>query len=49
MAHDSSAAQSDPELEWIQMRRQINSVDAETTREKFARKFKENPLIPVGE
>lgn len=41
---------STPELEWIQMRRDFDAdrQGIETTREKFLRKFKSNPLVPVG-
>lgn len=49
MTSESAAAQQNPELEWIQMRRAIGSVDAETTSEKFMRKLKSNPLVPIGE
>jgi hypothetical protein len=48
MTQESAQVQNDPELEWIQMRRQIGSVDVETTADKFRRKIKENPLVPIG-
>lgn len=49
MTTESAPIEQNPELEWIQMRRAIGSVDAETTREKFIRKMKSNPLVPIGE
>lgn len=36
------------ELEWIQMRKDFDKDQIETGQEKFMRKFKQNPLIPVG-
>lgn len=38
-----------PELEWIQMRKDFDKDQIETGKEKFIRKFKQNPLIPIGE
>lgn len=49
MTQESSSAQTNPELEWIQMKRAIGSVEVETSSEKFMRKFKSNPLVPIGE
>lgn len=49
MTQESSATPTNPELEWIQMRQAIGSVDVETTKEKFLRKIKSNPLVPIGE
>lgn len=48
----SSSAASQPELEWIQMKKDFDAerIDGvETAREKFMRKFKQNPLVPIGE
>lgn len=41
-------AVSQPELEWIQMRKDFSEDQIETSREKFLRKFKQNPLVPIG-
>ncbi|XP_070495730.1 HIG1 domain family member 2A, mitochondrial [Chironomus tepperi] len=43
-------AHSQPELEWIQMKKDFDSERAneETAKEKFIRKFKANPLVPIG-
>lgn len=43
-------AHSTPELEWIQMKKDFDSERAneETAKEKFMRKFKANPLVPIG-
>lgn len=38
----------EPELDWIQLRKEFGSVQVETTKEKLARKIKENPLVPIG-
>jgi ribosomal protein L39E len=39
-----------PELEWIQMKKEfdIEHAKEEGAKEKFIRKFKQNPLVPVG-
>lgn len=42
-------ASTSPELEWIQMRKDFDKDQIETGKEKFIRKFKQNPLIPIGE
>lgn len=42
------ASQPETELDWIQLRKEFGSVQTETTKEKLARKFKENPLVPIG-
>lgn len=40
---------SDKDLEWVQMMRDVKDMPGvETTKEKFIRKFKENPLVPIG-
>ncbi|XP_059057501.1 HIG1 domain family member 2A, mitochondrial [Achroia grisella] len=38
------------DLDWVQLRREMGNVTqhAETTKEKFTRKFAENPFVPVG-
>lgn len=40
---------NEAQLEWIQMRKDFNEDHNETAREKFMRKFKQNPLVPIGE
>lgn len=40
------------ELDWITLKNDIGSeqmIHQETAGEKFQRKFKENPLVPIGE
>ncbi|XP_037938081.1 HIG1 domain family member 2A, mitochondrial [Teleopsis dalmanni] len=39
---------SNEELEWIQMRRDFDSLRQETVKEKMLRKIKSNPLVPIG-
>lgn len=46
MAQPNAVDQS--ELEWVQLRRDIYD-QVETPREKFMRKFKQAPLVPIGE
>ncbi|KAJ8876202.1 hypothetical protein PR048_024112 [Dryococelus australis] len=36
------------EFDWVQLRKDMDSIRVESTQEKFARKFKENPFVPVG-
>ena len=50
MAQSESTARAAQELEWIQMRKDFDAdrQGIETTREKFMRKFKSNPLVPIG-
>lgn len=35
-------------LEWIQARTEMYKMQPETFGEKSIRKFKENPLVPIG-
>ncbi|XP_068617293.1 HIG1 domain family member 2A, mitochondrial [Battus philenor] len=35
------------DLDWIQLRRDMGTAH-ETTKEKFVRKFGENPFVPIG-
>ncbi|XP_055911874.1 HIG1 domain family member 2A, mitochondrial [Eupeodes corollae] len=39
---------SEGELDWIQMRKDFESLRPETTREKMIRKIKSNPVVPIG-
>lgn len=37
------------DLDWIQLRKDLGPVNqVETTKEKFIRKFGENPFVPLG-
>lgn len=47
-ATTKDAAPEDMSLEWIQMRTEMYKMQPETFGEKSVRKFKENPLVPVG-
>lgn len=42
-------AVTENELEWIQMKKDLDAQHMETTREKMARKLNQNPLVPIGE
>lgn len=42
------SAKNEPELDWIQLRKDFGSIHAETTREKMDRKLRENPFVPIG-
>lgn len=48
MAQPKSSTSSQPELEWIQMRQDFDKDKMESPRDKFLRKFKQNPLVPIG-
>jgi Hypoxia induced protein conserved region len=39
-----------PELEWIQMKKEFDSerFEPESGKDKLIRKFKENPFVPIG-
>lgn len=38
-----------PELEWIQMKKEFDAdKQVESPQDKFMRKFKQNPLVPIG-
>lgn len=37
------------DLDWIQLRREMGPAHhVETSKEKFVRKFGENPFVPIG-
>ncbi|CAG9562755.1 unnamed protein product [Danaus chrysippus] len=41
--------QEPTDLDWIQLRKDLGPVNqVETTKEKFIRKFGENPFVPLG-
>lgn len=42
-------SEHETKLEWIQMKEDFEKDAVETGQEKFIRKFKSNPLVPVGE
>lgn len=44
------AINQQPELEWIQMKKSFDDERAheEGAKEKFVRKFKQNPMVPIG-
>jgi hypothetical protein len=51
MSRTQSESQSERESEfdWLQLRDEIHIQDSvESTRDKFLRKVKENPLVPIG-
>ncbi|XP_055846731.1 HIG1 domain family member 2A, mitochondrial [Episyrphus balteatus] len=39
---------SEADLDWIQMKKDFDSMRPETTREKMLRKMKSNPVVPIG-
>lgn len=44
-----SNEQEPTDLDWIQLRKDMGNVQqVETTKEKFTRKFLENPFVPLG-
>ena len=48
MTQPNVAATADSDLEWIQMRRDFNEIQVESGAQKFVRKFKQNPMVPIG-
>ncbi|XP_063231253.1 HIG1 domain family member 2A, mitochondrial [Bacillus rossius redtenbacheri] len=36
------------DIDWVQLRKDMDSIRVETIQEKFERKFKENPFVPIG-
>uniref|UniRef100_A0A1B6EH42 HIG1 domain-containing protein n=1 Tax=Clastoptera arizonana TaxID=38151 RepID=A0A1B6EH42_9HEMI len=49
MSENTKDFQNDSsELQWIKLRKDIGLVDEESIKEKFIRKFKESPLVPIG-
>lgn len=43
---DTAAVQQ--ELEWIQLKKDFGTTEIETGSDKFLRKFKQNPFVPIG-
>lgn len=49
MANKSQIPLPSEDLDWIQLRQDLGPVvEVETTKERFVRKVKENPLVPIG-
>jgi hypothetical protein len=41
--------EKEPEFDWLQLHSEIHAqVHEETTQEKFMRKLKDNPFVPIG-
>lgn len=47
VSQDQGGKEREPEFDWIQLQSEIQTSD-ETTQEKFFRKIKENPFVPIG-
>ncbi|XP_013192305.1 HIG1 domain family member 2A, mitochondrial [Amyelois transitella] len=45
-----STEEEPTDLDWVQLRRDMNTaaVNVESTKQKFERKFSENPFVPIG-
>jgi len=42
-------SEKEPEFDWLQLHSEIHAqVHEETTQEKFMRKLKDNPFVPIG-
>jgi len=42
-------SEKEPEFDWLQLHNEIQTqVHEETTQEKFMRKLKDNPFVPIG-
>ncbi|CAG2059437.1 unnamed protein product [Timema podura] len=37
----------EPEFDWLQLRKDLDTSPIETPQEKLYRKFNENPLVPI--
>uniref|UniRef100_A0A0K8TP00 Putative conserved plasma membrane protein n=1 Tax=Tabanus bromius TaxID=304241 RepID=A0A0K8TP00_TABBR len=48
MAKEQTAVPNMEEFDWVQLKKEIGSQHAETTKEKLQRKIKQNPLVPIG-
>ncbi|XP_047110625.1 HIG1 domain family member 2A, mitochondrial [Schistocerca piceifrons] len=51
MQNSKSESREEPEptFDWLQLQKDVRATNTqETTREKFARKVSENPLVPIG-
>ncbi|CAO1392372.1 unnamed protein product [Diamesa serratosioi] len=44
----TSKVDQSPELEWIQMKKDFDSMQGESGKDKMFRKIKENPMVPIG-
>jgi hypothetical protein len=46
---NQSQREKEPEFDWLQLHNEIRAQDSGvSTQEKFLRKLKENPLVPIG-
>lgn len=43
-----SNATDEEEFDWVQFKKDYAVTRVETQKEKFVRKFKENPMVPIG-
>lgn len=44
-----SESEKEPEFDWVQLHNEIhNQQSGESSQEKFLRKVKENPFVPIG-
>jgi hypothetical protein len=42
-------SEKEPEFDWLHLHSEIHAqVHEETTKEKFMRKLKDNPFVPIG-
>ena len=42
-------SEKEPEFDWLQLHSEIHThIHEETTQEKFMRKLKDNPFVPIG-
>lgn len=48
MASKEAEPKEEMSLEWIQMRTELYKMQPESFGQKSMRKFKENPLVPIG-
>lgn len=41
-------ATDEEQFDWVQFKKDYADTNVETQKEKLVRKFKENPLVPIG-
>jgi hypothetical protein len=47
--HSPSESEKEPEFDWLQLRDEIRNQDSDgSSQDKFLRKVKENPFVPLG-
>ncbi|KAJ4439215.1 hypothetical protein ANN_07334 [Periplaneta americana] len=48
VSQNQDDGEKESEFDWLQLHNEIHTTTDETTQEKFLRKVKENPFVPIG-